>query len=207
MNQLILSVLLILLNANIVFGEAIPQKMHVLFFKSDLITEIKIISHTDSYYTIRIREVFRDNRFGLKKDDYIRIKKDFNRRSSSEVITRNSIMNNESGIAFLVKTSNGWTMRRFFLSDEGNETTTLYLAGCTVTGSIAELKKQIIEYFKEFSLDGMGNLVGLKQANEIISTEHSELVLLQYYKLDPFSFDETILSHLNCFSIGENTEE
>jgi len=208
MNKLILSLLFFfLVNAHAVFGEAIPYKMHELFFESDLISEVKIVSHTDTYYTIRIRSVFRDNGFGLKKDDYIRIKKDFNITSSSEVISSSVITDEPSGIAFLVKTKNGWTMRKFFSSDEDEKTTTLYLAGCQITGSTTDLKTQIVAYFKEFSLDEKGMLVAQKKANEVKSTEHAALVLLQYYKLYPFTIDTSIVTQLDCFTMVAPIEE
>ncbi len=165
-----------------VFGmadEAITQ-MHEFLFKCDLIAKAKIVSHTDHYYKIKIFDIFRNNKKGINEGDTIKIKKELNVITSVDRIRRKSIEDRLTCIAFLGKSEKGWGMRRF--SPFQNERVTIRFGNCRITGSSNEMKAQIQEYFKEFSITN-GELVGEKTLKQVRKSNLSELALIQYTRL------------------------
>ncbi|MDG1333943.1 MAG: hypothetical protein P8P74_16520 [Crocinitomicaceae bacterium] len=179
-------------------AEVMPQQMHEILFGNNLIVHVKITNHTDHNYTIRIEEIFRDHQIGIKLGDYIKIKKKFNIQTSSERVSSAMIASRASGVAFLVKTENGWYMRNFMI-DNDEKMCRLYFSGCEIKGSVAQMKTQFEEYFKEFELVKNGEIRGKRKAKELKKADLKELALLQYTRMYVVGYDKSIYEKLPCF--------
>ena len=182
--------------------------MHDLIFGSDLIVHTKIISHTDNYYSIKVLDIYRDNKIGIKIGDYIRIKRQFNVESSAEIVHRQNIIDKLTGIAYLVKSEQGWHVRAFPFFYNENISLKFDHSDCEVRGKAAKIKKDFQEYFNEFHIDKEGNLIGRSNAEEITNSKVSDLVLIQYTLKNLFSvsLQEKIQKQLFCFSYEEEIE-
>lgn len=179
-------------------SEVLPRKMHELFFESDLIAEVKTVNNSDHDYTLKILDVYTDNRFGIKAGDYIKIKKDMNIVSSSEVVHAQSIINRKSGIAFLNKFDNSWSMGSISFFHQKKASIRFHVEGCEIEGSSSELKSQIREYFNEFKQKPDGTIHGKKSIEEVEKASLGQLSLIQYWSIYRLQLGFDVYSNVKC---------
>lgn len=188
-------------------SEVLPQKMHELFFQSDLIVEVKITHHTEHDYTLKVLDVLNKNTFGIQAGDFIKIKKEMNVVSSSETVRFQNIIDRQSGIAFLHKLEHAWSVHSITFFHDETATIRLYTEGCEVRGTSEELKSQIAEYFEEFSLKENGSVHGKRSSEAIESAGLGQLSLIQYASIYRSEFDLQTYSSIRCGERQESNED
>lgn len=188
-------------------SEVLPQKMHELFFQSDLIVEVKITHHTEHDYTLKVLDVLNKNTFGIQAGDFIKIKKEMNVVSSSETVRFQNIIDRQSGIAFLHKLEHAWSVYSIAFFHDETASIRLYTEGCEVHGTSEELKSQIAEYFEEFSLRENGSVDGKRSSEAIESAGLGQLSLIQYASIYRSEFDLQTYSRIRCGKRQESNED
>lgn len=180
-------------------ADVVPVKMHKYLFGCRLIAKSKIVNHTSSYYTIKILDIYHNQHSELAVGDLINISKEMNVTTSSETVRLESISSRKTGVAFLAKSKNGWSMVKFPILE--NNQTTIYFnsENSCIQGNSNQLKIQFQEYFKEFTYTS-GKLKGCKTEKQVNKAPLRQLALIQYYQLYRFTPHSKILKRITCNS-------
>ena len=181
------------------YADVAATAMHEIFFGSSVIAEVKITSHSDANFRMKILNIHHDSGFGLHRGDYVKIEKDIHVIASSESVSNSAILQRSSGIVFLKKTANGWRVRKFCIQTSESKRVQLHFRGCTIEGTPSEIRLQIQQYFQEFRYSESAGIVGRTSAKDLKKSNLYPLVLLQYSRVYLGEVDVSIYQRIGCF--------
>ncbi|MCG8577231.1 MAG: energy transducer TonB [Flavobacteriales bacterium] len=158
--------------------------MDELFLNSNLIAHVKIISHTDQNFRVRVREVLHHHKSGITEGGYLKIINDFNVTCPAAFPIELAEQKREA-LAFLSYHNGNWHLNRgeiaFFKG--ANVRVALEKEGCHYNGTINNWKEDLSDYFEHFQYNAEGRIISKYDSTQIEGKIFSPLVQLQYYWL------------------------
>lgn len=165
-------------------SEAMAYPMDELFLNSNIIAHVKITSHTQQYFKVRVLELLYTHRSGIEEGDYLKIINDFSIVCPSALPIEYAQQKKEA-LAFLSFHNGKWYLNKgeigFFTN--GKIRIPFYKEGFYYTGTIPEWKKDLTDYFDHFRYNSEGELISKYSNKQLKGKTFSPLVALQYHYL------------------------
>ncbi len=172
---------------------------------SDLIVIAKPRSDAGETFKAEILEVIKDERYGLKKGDYLRMKDNV---TLSCGFIENVTQEVDTAVFMLRKGENEWEfMVTDYIPQFVNGIAQMYFMGCEYRANSEKYITDIQDFVKEFELDSSGHIDVSKRHDEDITAALSDLVL-HYYLVHHIDLTSKVSSPLVCQMIdleGERT--
>ncbi len=163
------------------FAERGPYEMEELLLETDLIAHVKITSHTDSNFSIRIIDVIHNHHTGIKTGDYLKVLNDFFVVCPVSV-PRIYAEEKREALAFLSYWKGNWylTQGEIGFIDKGKVRIQFYEEGFEYNASIADWKSELDIYYEHFRLDETGEVKAKCTKKRTEGKYYGNLVMLQY---------------------------
>lgn len=165
-------------------AEQAPFGISEVLFNTNLIAHVKITSHTQDNFTVKVINVLHHHRSSIQPGHYIRIKNDFSIVCPAAFPIKYAVQKREA-LAFLSYHKGNWYITQneigFFKSNKVR--ISFPKQGYYYHGTIAEWKADLTDYFAHFSIGSDKKIIPQFTQEQLKGKVFSDLVWLQYRAL------------------------
>lgn len=164
-------------------AEEAPYEMHELLLRYNLAAHVKISTHGDGYFRVKVIDVLDKRKSGIKSGDYLKVSYDFNMVCPPSFPIEYAKEHKEA-LAFLTYHKGKWHLTQGVIIFLKNQTATInfHEEGFQYKATLIAWKKSLKEYASHFSENPEGRLQLLLSKREFENKRLEALSQLQYVR-------------------------
>ena len=162
-------------------AEQAPFGISEVLFNTNLIAHVKITSHTQDNFTVKVIDVLHHYRSSIQPGHYIRIKNDFSIVCPAAFPIEYAVQKREA-LAFLSYHKGSWyiTHNEIGFLNENKARIAFPKQGHYYNGTIEEWKKDLDTYFAHFSVGKDKKIIPKYTQDQLKGKVLNDLIWLQY---------------------------
>lgn len=191
------------------YAEQAPYEMHELLLRYNIAAHVKITSHGQDHFRVKVLDVLDSRKSGIVNGDYLKIAYDFSVVCPPSFSQKYAEEHREA-LAFLSYRNGQWglTQGKIVFLQEGMASVRFHEEGYQYNAPISHWKKSLQEYTNHFSENKQGRLELKLRTHQFKGKSLTALTQLQYvsyYRIEEQSLQTN--KHLHLIEFPESIEE